>query len=533
VSSGPDGSIYLTGSHRVRRIDPEGRITTVAGTGTAGFSGDGGVATSAQLSGPVAVAVAPDGSLLIADTGNHRVRQVDPMGIITTVAGTGMEDFSGDGGPATAAALWLPRGVAVGPDCALYISDWGNIRVRRVAPDGTISTVAGNGSFGFSGDGGPATAARLAGPQGVGIAPDGSLYIADDTNNRIRKVDPAGTITTVAGSGGIGGFSGDGGPATAALMRRPQSVAVTADGSLFIADFLNFRIRRVGPDGIISTLAGGGTGTDDGGPATAATLSGPTGVTVLADGRVAIGDPFDGLLRTVAAPLPGFSLGDLVLPDDAGRELYVFSPAGRHLRTLDALTAGTRWEFGYDGGGRLSTIADGDGNTTTIVRDPGGTPTAIVPPGGQQTLLSVDANGYLATIRTPAGETTSLTHTAGGLLTAMQTPRGQDFVFAYDPLGRLGRDDDPAGGFKTLERTGPPSDYTVALATAEGRTTTYNVTDLAAGGMRRTNTFPSGLQSTTEQGTDGERFNLPYEEVMAVCILFDLTINRANGRVNA
>jgi streptogramin lyase len=264
VALGPDGTLYIADNVVVRRVAPDGIITTVAGNGTSGYSGDGGPATQAELNSPIGVAVGPDGSLYIADWGNNRIRRVGPDGVITTVAGGGI---GGDGGPATQAALFEPSAVAVGPDGSLYIPD--RNRIRRVGPDGIITTVAGGASQGYSGDGGPATLAELSFPSGVAIGPDGSLYIADG-NNRIRRVGPDGVITTVAGNGTIG-FSGDGGPATQAELGTPFGVAVGPDGLLYIADFRNHRIRRVGADGIITTVAGDGTGgfSGDGGPAIA------------------------------------------------------------------------------------------------------------------------------------------------------------------------------------------------------------------------------------------------------------------------
>ena len=219
-------------------------IETVAGNGRAEYSGDGGPAVQAALSDPRDVALGPDGSLYIADTSSNRIRKVSPDGIISTIAGDGEEGYWGDGGPALEASLYFPRGVAVGADGSVYIADYGNNRVRKVDPKGIISTVAGNGQIGQSGDGGRATNASLYHPRGVTVGPDGSIYIADTWNNRIRRVDPNGTIGTVAGSGREG-FSGDGRSATSASLRNPEDVAVAPDGSLYIADRLNNRVRKV------------------------------------------------------------------------------------------------------------------------------------------------------------------------------------------------------------------------------------------------------------------------------------------------
>ena len=214
------GNLYIadTGNNRIRKVSATGIITTVAGNGSAGYSGDGGPATSAQLDGPEGVAVDGSGNLYIADTCNNRIRKVSATGIITTVAGNGSAGYSGDGGPATSAQLSLPAGVAVDGSGNLYIADSGNNRIRKVSATGIITTVAGNGSPGYSGDGGPATSAQLNQPAGVAVDASGNLYIADSSNNRIRKVSATGIITTVAGNG-FDGYSGDGGPATSAATQ--------------------------------------------------------------------------------------------------------------------------------------------------------------------------------------------------------------------------------------------------------------------------------------------------------------------------
>jgi DNA-binding beta-propeller fold protein YncE len=266
----PDGAVYIAdaGNHRVRRVGPDGTIATVAGLGAPGFAGDGGPAALARLARPEGVAVGPDGALYIADTGNDRVRRVGPDGVIATVAGDGgrrltrdgeeiVVRFGGDDGPATDAQLNWPSDVAVGPDGNLYIADAYNGRVRRVGPDGVIATVAGGGTPGALGDGGPAGEAWLDLPHGVAVAPDGALLIADSGNHCIRRVDAAGRIAMVAGTGARG-FGGDGGPAAAASLHEPWRVAVVADGGLLIADRGNGRVRRVDRSGVIVTVAGTG-----------------------------------------------------------------------------------------------------------------------------------------------------------------------------------------------------------------------------------------------------------------------------------
>src|ERR1700751_4501787 len=236
---------------------PDAIIQTVAGNGTSGFSGDNGAAATASLSEPFGVAVDAVGNLYIADTSNHRIRKVDASGVITTVAGNGTEGFSGDGGPATSAALNTPIGVAVDVAGNLYIADSFNNRIRKVNATGIITTVAGNGDARFSGDHAAATNGSLRAPFGVAVDKVGNVYIADTSNQRIRKVDASGTITTVAGNG-TEGFSGDGGPAAQARLNFPTGVTVDRAGNLFITDQSNNRIRKVSTAWVIITVAGNG-----------------------------------------------------------------------------------------------------------------------------------------------------------------------------------------------------------------------------------------------------------------------------------
>ena len=274
----------------------EGTVTTLAGT-VSGYDGDGGPATSARLAGPEGTAIAADGSVVIADTQNDAVRRVAPDGVITTIAGGNGRGFLGDGGQAVDAELDSPSDVAVLADGTVLISDTGNDRIRAVAPDGVIRTVAGS-ARGLAGDGGPAVLARLDQPRGLTALPGGGYLVADAGNARIRAVSASGVITTVAGT--VPGFAGDGGPATAARLSDPRSASPVEGGGVLIADLGNRRIRRVAPDGTITTVAGGGTGPIEGGAsALRARLGGAADVVPLTNGGFLVADTLADRLRRV------------------------------------------------------------------------------------------------------------------------------------------------------------------------------------------------------------------------------------------
>jgi sugar lactone lactonase YvrE len=270
-------------------------INTVVGTGTASYCCDGGQATAAELNNPAGVALDASGNMYIADYYNNRIRKVSTLGIISTFAGNGTGGFSGDGGQATNAELSLPDAVAFDGAGNLYISDYVNNRIRMVSTSGIITTVAGSATQGYSGDGGQATNAELYGPTGVTTDASNNIYIADYSNNRIRMVNSAGIITTVAGigpSGSAGSYSGDGGQATAAALNLPGAVAVDAVGNIYISDWNNNRLRMVNTGGIITTIVGTGTQgySGDGGQATAAEINGPQVVVFDAAGNFYMGD---------------------------------------------------------------------------------------------------------------------------------------------------------------------------------------------------------------------------------------------------
>lgn len=496
VAVGADGSLYIANFSRISRVRPDGIITTFAGNGFV-FSGDGKQAISTGLGRVTDVEIGVDGSLYtIGDF--SRIFRVGPDGILTTVAGNGSTDYSGDGGPATSAGLGRATDVAVGVDGSLYIAAENN-RIRRVGPDGIITTVAGNGTTLDSGDGGPATSAGLGWAIAVAVGADGSLYTVG-FNNNIRRVGPDGIITTVAGNGTFG-FTGDGGPAISAGM-DPFNVGVGVDGSLYIVDD-NARIRRVGPDGIITTVAGNGTDdySGDGGSATSAAIR-ASKIKVGVDGSLYIVD-FSHRIRRVGSSWPGFALTDQFIPAEDGSELYQFA-SGRHFKTINPLTSSVIEQFAYDTNGYLSSVTDANGNITTIERNAVGSPTAIVAPFGQRTTLGLDANGYLAQVSNPADESYQMSYTSDGLLTAFTDPRNNSSTISYEPgTGRLLSDTNATGAGQSLIKTILANGHEILHRTALNRTNTNRVEFLATGDQRRTGIQPDSTKTVTVNGTNG------------------------------
>ncbi len=368
------GNLYIADRFRVRRVDAiTGIITTIAGTGTSGYSGDGGPAVAAKLSTIAGIAVDRLGNVYLADQDNHRIRRIDAAGIITTIAGTGTGAFGGDGGAATAAQLNQPNGVGFDGAGNLYISDRANYRIRRVDADtGVITTFAGDGTLGSGGDGGDAVDAQFNFPRALAFDAQGALYVADLHGHRIRRIDSSGTITTIAGTG-TAGFSGDNGPATGAQLDNPNGVAIDSAGSIFIADANNYRVRKISA-GTITTVAGTGdfASLGDGGLATSTRLSNAYGLTVSATGDLFVTDSAgyrvwkrsaDGSLTVVAGNGTAGSAGDGGLATDA----QVYFPRGTALDAAGNLYIADRFNH------RVRRVAAGTGIITTVAGtgDPG------------------------------------------------------------------------------------------------------------------------------------------------------------------
>ena len=380
VAVDPDGNVYVAHprSHRIRKIDTAGLISTLAGNGEDGDSGDGGPATDAELCFPSGVATDAAGNVYVADRCSHRVRKIDTDGVISTVAGNGSPGGGGDGGPAIEAQLAFPVAVATDPSGTLYIAEGGSHRVRKVSVDGVITRFAGTGRAGYSGDGGLAARARLGNPAGVAADEAGNVYVADSWNHRIRKVDASGVISTFAGTGQRAD-GGDGGPAGAAHLAYPAAVASGPDGDLYVVTYgpstWNRRIRRIAADGMISAFAGRGEegfgGDSD--PAPAAQLAYPLGVAVGSGGNVYIADTGNFRIRVVRTGLQH----RVALGTSGDTVALVLSEGGVLTKAGEAVREGDE-------------VKAGNGNTYALTQGADGLVVASYVPEAQQVQLGVD-----------------------------------------------------------------------------------------------------------------------------------------------
>ncbi|WP_434046546.1 MULTISPECIES: DNRLRE domain-containing protein [Sorangium] len=544
IAVGPDGSIYYSDwqqNTRIRKITPDGLVATIAGGQANGYNGDNQPATQAYLTGPRTIAVGPDGSIYFVDF--RRVRRISPDGIITTVAGDGtsgsmVNTAPADGALATSGPLDSNgsnvHDIAMSNDGNLYLAL--DRAIRRVSLDGVITTVAGtldSHAASSSGDGGPAVQARFAAIRGLALGPDGSIYISDATQvvaaNRIRRIDRNGIVTTFAGNGETS-MSNDGVYAVSSPIGVPGSLAVGPDGSVYFAashsgggSTPNRLIRRITPAGILTTIVGNratrpsmctNTPCGLGGPATAAWLRdgggtldvAPHGSLIYTDYAVSGGAPYRAIIARVDTALPGIKAGDIAIANDDGTEMYIFDPQGRHLATRDALLGTVRYQFGYDAAGRAITITDVDQQVTTIERDADGDPTAIIAPTLQSTSLTLDAEGYLWKVTNPANETTTLLYYPNsGLPQSLEDPLGRLHEFEFDTEGRLIRDEDPAGGYKQLTRTETPNGHRVTITTAMGLTRGYEVATLPDGSKQRIRTGSDGFSTVEQISTSGAK----------------------------
>ncbi len=344
----PGGEMYVCDrqNNKVKKIAIDGTITTIAGNGAYGFSNDGGAATNAELEFPGGVTVNNAGDVFVADINNNRIRTINSAGIINTIAGTGTMGYNGDNIPATAAMLMIPYNLAT-DGSNIYFADAGNNRIRVInAEDGKIYTVAGNGVSGYSGDGSAATDASLNFPTGVALDKQGNLYIADFSNSSIRKVNKAGIITTIAGNG-TDGNSGDGGAATSALLHHPSTLTIDKNGNIHFIDDGNNRVRKIDTSGTIVAEAGTGVYgfTGDDGPAISATLKYPGGIALDAAGSIYISDEQNFRIRKIYSPSLGIQhniVGEQhlnIFPNPAATSISVQLPKGTNAGVLKICNA--------------------------------------------------------------------------------------------------------------------------------------------------------------------------------------------------
>jgi RHS repeat-associated protein len=510
VAMDAEGALYAVdnANDRVMRVGPDDVARRFAGNGVSAFAGDGGLAIDASLREPWDIDIGADGSAFISDGGNNRIRKVDPAGVITTVAGTGVATCAASGLLAASTPLRDPSGIQVGADGSLFVVEERCDRIRRIGPDGIITTFAGGGTQTTIPAGG-IEATKLSIPNlglDIALGPDGDLYVPDLGRQYVYRISPDGILRIAAGNG-TAGFSGDGGLATAANIDDPLSLAALPNGDLLVADWGNDRIRRVTANGIITTLVGGGAADYTRNDVPTGQLSAVDVFAMAAapDGRAFYAPWSTSRILEIGRP----KIVDNLVPSKDGQTIGVFDRDGRHLQTLDALTGAVRLEFGYTSSGELESIEDGHGLVTTIVRNTNGAPVAIEAPFGQTTTLTTDVNGYLDSVENPEGETFELAYKpATGLLSQFTTPGSHSYSFSYSMDGRLSQDSDPAGGFKTLDRVSTSTGYRIDVETAEGRTTSSAVTNVSGGGQERERTLRNGLVVGSTYGSDAVRSSL-------------------------
>ena len=508
------GSLLLVddAANKVRKVDPQGIITTLAGNGDEGFAGDGGPAEQAMLNYPGDLAIDSDGNIYIADTGNHRIRKIDRNGIISIIAGIGapsgptpyflpmamaltssvtISDI-GDNGPAANAQLNFPTAVAVDAHGNIYFSDNGHNRVRMIAPNGIIGTLAGNGTAGYSGDGGLAYEAQLDGPQGLFVDGCGNVYIADGNNYCIRKVDTTGKITTVW-----------------EYLDWVSDFLVDPMGDLYIAEPDKHRVRKVSiAHGTAQVIAGngesGGSSPDvgDGGLSTSAIVDGARSITFSPDGHLFIGQNFR--VRRCREPVPYIShhaVPGRVYTEENGLG-YVISDQALHTQTIDLENGTVLSSFGFNGDKKLVSITDRFQNLITIDRDNAGVPTAIVSADGLRTALAVDTNNRLTRIAFPSGDVFDFQYTSDGLMTAEIDPAGNRFEHEFDAGGRVTNVRDGEQGNWRYQRSMQSGDPVAQVISGEENVTSYRDHTFADNSYRTVIDDPTGAQTVYQRSAD-------------------------------
>ncbi len=569
----PDQPVIIRGDGYQEMAYPH-TLQDFAGTGEAGYSGDGGPAITSQLSAPSDTDTDAEGNIYIADTGNHSIRKIDRNNIISTVAGTGANGYSGDNGPAVSAELNNPVKIDVDNTGNIYISDQGNHCIRRIDAEGYITTVAGTGVAGFSGDNGPASNAQLNNPTGVTADTYGNIYIADSGNGRVRKIDPSGTITTIMGTGSwcmdgnglfqpLPGFqyfykgrfnygyppfvyeNGDLGFSKQAPLNYPVAITIDDDGIIYIADKGYRKIRKIDVNGVVTSIGNvfyatgmdvdslgnlfvsnrrgfitkvypksdvqntiAGQGTKENGAAINSRVYSPSDVDDAGEMRkLFIAEPYKHRIRQVSSSMEllGAQGGEIII--NGKDELrYIFNQNGLHLRTVDIHTGVILFTFTYDEEDRLIGVTDRFNNQTTVQRNASGIPESITSPDGIMINLSVDEHNQLYQVRypgNPAPEIYSFEYDNNdGLMTAKIEPENNRFEYDFDPIGRLFHYSDEEGGEWTFTRGMNDSGEVVTTKeSASGNITRYvDFTDI-------TGAFTSSIQGATGDITLFSRTN--------------------------
>jgi len=554
-------SLLLKGDGTISRNNAS-IIDTYAGDGSSSryYGGMGGQATSAKIPLPSSLAMDFEGNLYIYSTQNpsfqnyrHYILKVDTQGIVTQfsnaqsrvgVYGYMALDSQGNvyygayrnwvGGAnggcikkVTAEGHRTVVGACELDDYSfsgiyfqgIHIDNQGNIytavsthQVMKMDTAGILTVVAGNGTRGSEGDGGPAVQAQLYDPKDVYLDGEGNLYIAE--YERVRKVDPSGIITTVAG-GGIWQTIGDGGPATEAYLYRAEAITMDAGGNLYIVEYYNNSVRKVDKNGIITTVAGinndNGGYSGDGVFASHARLNEPTDVLIDPAGNLFIADMLNGRVRKVSPPIAGINQAmaesDIAFADKNGTG-YIMSSDGRHKKTIDLNTGVSLYEFGYDEENNLIATTDQFGNQITIERDSGSVPTAVISPDGIRTELTIDANNQLDRIAFADGSYYEFEYTADGLMTAEIEPEGNRFEHIFNDKGRLTDVTDEEGGHWSYTRTVDANgDVRVEMTTAENNAISYLDNTASTGAYTSTVTDSSGAQTEFSKSGDGLTVN--------------------------
>jgi len=476
------GNVYFVdnGNNRIRKVATDGTITTVAGNGVGGFSGDGGPATSARLQNPYSIAVDAAGIIYIGDDGNNRIRKVDAQGTITTYAGTGVSGFSGDGGPATSANLRVAS-LAIDAAGTVYFTDQGNGYVRKIAPNGIISTIAGTGTSGYSGDGGPGTSAQIRSPYGVGVDAAGNVYFAEISNHVIRRVTPQGIISTYAGTG-VNGSTGDGGQATLARLATPGGMAVDPSGNVFFNQFGTNQVRKVAPDGVISTVAGTGQAgySGDGGPSTSARLNDTEGLASDTAGNLYLADSSNNVVRRVDGPVTLKVTGVPTADSYAATEETPLVVAAPGVLANDTDPSGSPLTVTLVSGpthGALTLNADGSFAYTPVADFSGVDSFTYSATDGSRTFAPVTVTLTVGSANDAPTSTADAYTTAKGtaLVVAAPGPLGNDTDIDGDALSAV-LVGEPAHGTLSLRPSGAFS-YTPAASYSGGDSFTYRASD--------------------------------------------------------